>query len=440
MAINYTNFATAIGAVIKKVDTYNTWIATLASERDEVIAMCSAEGQLQLVDDVPDAYGNFQDVVSGWITSGLKGYTDKLLTNPGLVTSNLPVGDVNGVSEVLVALRKDMVTNSETVLKCTVTVGSITYTLANTLAVKLITTTTLDGVNPPASYAAAMPAYAGVTSELAQDSQTVTLTCTADSESGGTLRGAETFSIVGNPASGSYRKTAEGIGEDVITVGNVASGDIIAGGDFDSWTAGNPDGWTVNDGVAAADFVEESGNGLRGTSALKLLGGATNVDLSQIIPEANFVRRQAYALVAMVKKAGTTGTAVISLKDGATTIASLNIDISTAAAGWNLHSNVFVVPAAITADYVLRIVADTSGFNGNPLIDDILLVPMKYVGGIGMALVALDTKVMLGDKAAFALSNDNDGVFQTYFRRQYGVQLPSADVSGATIDEALAIE
>jgi hypothetical protein len=436
MAINYDDFSRAFGTFVSKIDAYDHWIDELAVYEAELIATLSAQDALHLVDDVPETYEALQDSITNWINSRLKAFTDAVIVNPTLVTNNLPVGDVTGVAEVLQAIRKDMLDTSNTVKSCAITIGSPSYDLTNTGAVLLLTTSTLDGFSPPASYAVADPTYANVVSELAQDSQTVTFVCTADAESGGTARGAEQFQIVGNPANGSYHRNSEGLGEAATSCVNVAGGSLAANGSFASWTTGNPNSWTINDGVTVTDF-EEDPNGLRGGSSFKLKGGNTNVDISQLIPEDELIRRKAYFLIALVKKAGTTGTIVFTLKESSTTIANFTADMATAAAGWNLYNDLFLVPDSIAADWTLRIVCDTSGCNGSPLVDDVLIVPVNYMGGFGHALVAIDAKIILQDEVSMALSNDNAGVLQTAFRRLYGMQMPSS--GSPTIGDAYAL-
>lgn len=436
MAIDYTDLAQAFGSLVGKINIYDAWIGDISTYQAELIATLSAEDALHLVDDVPDTYEALQDQITSWIFGGLKTQCDNVFQNPTLVTDHLALGDIGGVDEVLVGLRQDMLDTSNTVKACTITIGSPSYDLTNADSVAILTTTTLDGVNAPASGAAANRTYAGVTSELAQDSQTVTMTCTADAESGGTLSGGEGFLIVGNPSNTSYHREDEGFGEVNGTVGNATGTEMIVNGAFEQWSTGNPVSWTIVDGVQAVDF-EESVDGLRNSSAFKLLGGNTNVTLQQIIPEDRLERRRQYVMIALVKKDGTSGSIAFTLKEGSTMIANFTATINSLSAGWNLLHDFFVVPDEIESDWIARFDCDTSGCNGDPLIDDFAILPVSYFNGIGYVLVAKDEKIIVGDKISFTVSNDNAGVFQTAVRRLYGIQLPSTG-STPTLPEIYA--
>lgn len=433
MAITWANLFAPLGQVINKTNIYKGWIADVETNQDELLSTLNSQAAHHLMDDVPDVYQALQNQITAWI-GGLKGFADKILTNRDVVTSQLPIGDVAGAQEVIPHLRRAMTADSQTVKKCTVTIGSATYTLSNSDAVKVITTKVLDGVSSPANNSLANPDYAGLDSELGQDSQTISMICTADSESGGVNQGAEVFSVVGNPLQPSYTRLSEGMGETVGTCAQGAGTSIVANGQFEDWTGGNPDDWTVVDGTPTTEFVEDA-NGLRGSSSFKIVAGSVDIELQQLIDSDQLIRRRAYMLIALVEKAGTTGVIDIKVLEGVTEKAAVTINMATAASGWNLLSDLFIVDDEILEPWKLQITA-LSTFDGSPLVDDVLIVPVTYVNGIGYVLVAMDNTIILGDKIEFAVSNDNAGLIQTYMRRTYGAQLPSS--SSNSIDESYA--
>ena len=70
------------------------------------------------------------------------------------------------------------------------------------------------------------------------------------------------------------------------------------------------------------------------------------------------------------------------------------------------------------------------------LVDALNFGPVDYHGGINAVIVSGAGKFRKDDKFTFAVSNNNSGVFQTFFRKGIGIQLPSA--GSPTIADALA--
>jgi len=435
MAINYTDLATAVGEFVKKIDAYDAWQSTLDTYYAEhVTAFSSLE--LDLIDGLEDAYDTFQSNLSRFITLELISYASGVLTDETMLTDELGLGDNTGLAAVLPALRRAMIADAEDFLKSAVTIGSPAYDVANTGSLKLITTAYLDGYNAPARYAVADITYSGELSQLAQDSQTLTLTCTQDSESGSATRGTERFNVTGGATSGPYAKTDEGLGgSNQINVMNSAGTALVPNGTFDSWTTAGPSSWTLESGVLDTDFEEDTA-ALRETSGLKILTSAT-VELTQTISENSLTRYRGYALVVMVKKSGTTGIVFVNLLEGAAPQAAVEVDMSTAAAGWNVVSDIFQVPAQIDEDWTIQVITGGT-FNGTPTVDDVMIVPLTYVGGVGLVLLNVDEKIIVEDEVSFTLSNDNAGKFQTFFRKAYGVQMPTD--AAPTIADSLAVQ
>src|SRR4029079_17907673 len=82
------------------------------------------------------------------------------------------------------ALIKDMIENSQSVDSSTVTIGIPDYNTENTETGVVSVGTLLDGITSPIAGAQAISQYNGVTTQLTPDSETLTLTCTSDSENG----------------------------------------------------------------------------------------------------------------------------------------------------------------------------------------------------------------------------------------------------------------
>lgn len=74
----------------------------------------------------------------------------------------------------------------------------------------------------------------------------------------------------------------------------------------------------------------------------------------------------------------------------------------------------------------------------NLYLDSLAFGPAVWHGGIGAAVLAGSTQFIRGDKFTSAITNDEAGTFQTFFRRQFGVQLPSNASGSETIADSLA--
>jgi hypothetical protein len=61
----------------------------------------------------------------------------------------------------------------------------------------------------------------------------------------------------------------------------------------------------------------------------------------------------------------------------------------------------------------------------NIFIDGGGVAPVTYHNGVNFMVYAGTDKFIRNDRFSLTVSNDNNGVFQTFFRKTYGMQLPS---------------
>lgn len=94
-------------------------------------------------------------------------------------------------------------------------------------------------------------------------------------------------------------------------------------------------------------------------------------------------------------------------------------------------------PDIIPSNWTLVAQIASTFTSGSTLyLDDIVLEPATYHGGVGAVLVPGSTRFLSGDRIAFSVANDQAGVFQDFFRQKYAFQLPSS--GSPSIADALA--
>lgn len=452
MAIDYSSsglFA-VLGKYIKHINSYETLLSDIATDQNDIETVLNTAGLIHMADDLKSDFEGFQDRVTGWINE-IKSRMDAVLLDRDSVIDQLPVSSNASVQEVLLALIEDMVDGGEDVLKSQVGLPSVTYDAENgsgDIGV-LVKNNYLDGAVSVDSGAPVVSHYAdyfGITggnpaafSQMARAADTITFTCITDSENGAEV-GAEVWSVAGGPATPPYSKQEEqsGSGGSVATAS--LSGSQAFNGGFDSWPSqDNPTGWAISSGAYGTDYDKSGTNVVRGGNSLRLINGSTGLTMSINIPASYFTRRRTFILGYWVyyTGAGTEPTGTITLRDGPTTVVQSS-DLGAAGGGWQHVMELFNVGKELMNEQLtLEIAIDTSLATVDLWIDDICLVPLFYFDGIGFAIFSGPDKWIKGDQIMASVTNNNAGVFQTAFRKLYGVQLPTV-TSSPSIAEAWA--
>jgi len=442
VAINYTNLTTALGKYIKHINSYDTVIGDIDTDRDEIEAVLSTAGIIHQGDQVNSLFNSFQDAVTGWI-GALKGRMDQILLDRDLVVNELSLGATLNVETVLKELHKDMVAASEDVLESVVSVGSVTKSSSNTNVGSLVTTLQLSGVDAPGPGMLLVPGNSGNTSQMARTSDKIVFTCIADSETGGAGEGQEAFRMEGGPATPPYADQEEQSGDGgVISVASLAGTALVPNGSFDNWSQdAAPDSWTATVGSYTTDYVRDSSDAFRSGNSLKLPAGGGAVTLQATIPAGNLVRDKTYLLAFWYKRAagGTKADGTLSVKDGVTSlVTSDNFNTLADSSGWSLVTKAFTVPKEInsgilTVEFAVASGSTTSDF----LLEDFAIITPTWFNGVGFALLSGPEKFLVEDRLSLTITNNNAGVWQTAFRKLYGIQLPTVS-SSPSIAEALA--
>lgn len=459
MAINYTSLFTPIGENLKWF--YHTRnIAVGASSKypntagfTPAMDLVQALTQLQADYDTAaryDVFGSvpgdleaFKDVCLEQMAY-YEGKIEALLTNrEGVLQQINGLTDESGIEDVLQYMYRDMSTNSEHVLKCTATVPSIgTANSGNNGDEECHCTVVLDGVTPPWVGGPSHLLWTDVNSELVSTSETVMLECIADSETDGLPEGAEKWKWTGMFGSDNlhdWRGEGSGAGPELTT----SNGEnLLTNGEFEDFVANQPTGWTVTGGAVGVNIFSETTTMKRGDACLKFLqaGAVATLSVEQSIPEGLIAPDKRYFVAIWVK--GEAGIAAGALTihfegenytAGGTEEITMNAAALAAATSWTLKKFWITFPYEVPEDLKMVIkITGTLTNAKNVYFDGFVVAPVNYHGGFGVNIVAAESrgasgtgKILRGDRFTIAVSNDNAGYIQTYFRRKYKFQLNS---------------
>lgn len=427
MAVDFTKLFTIVGKYLDKLNDNYAIIATHNTEQEAIEDILIAQDEVRLVDGLDTMYDGFRSNVASWVQNIINRISG-VLTDPELVTDQYSFGTTPSIQTVLARMIKDMAANDKNVTTSTMTTGAITRTVTNAEAGYMVVGTKLDGATPPMSGAIAIPEYSGLTSLLYPDDETITLTCSQDSEHGA-QRGAERFNVTGTgAASAPYSVTGENLGSagTLTTADNMAE-TYASNPSFDIWDATAPDQWTVETGDYTTDFVKSNSVVLYQGQSIVFGTSDNAVTISQILNAANFVRGKAYFLSVWTRRNpdGGDGTteAYLSIGDGGGTYLSLTLT-PTASTLWTLYSGQFIIPNEVEGDITLLMLSPNTGSKDGIYLDQIVITPCFYVAGIAMAVFGGKQKFLNGDTFSIRLQNNNTGKLLTYFRKAYRVMLP----------------
>lgn len=447
MAINYTNLFTDAGKLLKYLNVYLGYASTsLPSDFSAIAGVISTDGQYSVLSGLPETYNGFQDQAVQWGNS-LGNRIQARFLDLNTVLAFLPVGNQASAQQVLLELIKDMITNSQTVKSCSTTVGSPTPAAWNAGDCQVVVTKMLDGVTPPLNNGAlSSPQYAGLNSQLAVASETMTLTCTVDSEAGAS-EGSEQFNWIGGvPGQGAFDWRSEGSGNGPqLQVSNGRG--LIQNGEMETFTVTNtPDSWTVVTGTPGTHLLKDASVFKRGLSSLAFKGDGAlaSIKLKQI-PGTLTPRRGYFVGLWIEGDATAAGTSEFKVQFegtgysvGATEKIDLNQAALAALTSFGFYSFYIIMPAFIPPDFGLTLNALGTLTNGAKVrVDGICLVEATWHGGVGVGLFAGGSTILEGDRFTFTLANSNAGVFQVFFRKFFKTQLPSS--VSPSISDSLAV-
>lgn len=460
MALDYDGSPNGVfvqlGKIVKAYNAQKVDATDLDTDLDSILdvfaAMTSGEPALMIE--------GFATSVDGWKTQHITRRAALVALAKIRLQDRVTILDEIGaisdsIPEILRKLIDKMILDSETVDGSVVTVGSVSAAATNLGNGTVIVSKVLDGYSSPGiGWAGAYPAhlkYKGVDSELCVPSETIVITCGADSFADGLSEGNETFTVegrIGGPANGWEPEGSGSVGSLSPTAG--AESNVFTNGDFETFASDVPTGWTLVAGTAGGPGgpVEEStaADVYHGGKCLRLDGdgSAASIELTQAVATSLVTANRRYLVSCYIKGSATIAAGAVLLKFvGTGYTADAGEEISIAAGSipttYTLKHFFVTMPAIIPSDFRFSIKwSGTPTASKSLWIDDLALAPVTYGAGVGMTLVRGSVPFARGDRFEFTLANNEAGTFQRFARQALGIQLPSEPTSGETIADSLA--
>lgn len=452
MAFDITGFFTIIGKYVKTINSVDGYIAAVESLKDEIAGAYSGE-------DLEDLYKNVPGIIST-IQSGMSAGIDSLIADVGnllldrdYVTEQLDFYETGTVA-VLNALYQYMINNSATIKSSVVSLGGSDVDRkfsggANpTNPGGLFLTRMLDGVNAPGNGVTAHTRYKGIEGQLARST---TVTAEVISTSGLNSETVQIYPTADETGAYEVQDEEPALGPALVNARSTRSG--LLNPDFSTFTVTDvPDSWTVTGGTASTDFEEHSLASSQGEGVVNgLQVNTSGVAIKQAL--TGLAYNKMYVLFALVGAHGVLGDegdtcdAVFSIEKGAgTSIHAMGTRTVTLMQGDDdgnvsnlyLFAKEFYIAESILdlSDVYLKVTFNNFSDASLPVIYEVGVQELSYWNGLGVAWINPWYKYPLRSTASIAVSNNNGGVFQTFFRKALAVQLPTAD--SPSISDSLA--
>jgi hypothetical protein len=428
MAIDYANLSAQLGEMYDAIAEMETFGATLEARRVSMLAAMNVSDTSDMLGDVNQLFTNAKNSVNGMLSSVVS-LVKKRIVHKESILKELPSLTSTNQNTVVYELIDDMIANSETIKKSTLTISAITKTTANVGTGDLIVTKKLPGNEAPGQ---GMYAHMGVISQSTSgvDSQlTLTdsfvVTVQNDSQSSG--GGNETFVVTSLPAMSSPFNVNGGGNQGTKYLTPVKQRSIISNF-FSSFSSGVPVGWTALD---AADYAEETSTVMfAGTSCLRIVSAGTlsydfsnQVQAGQVLSLSMYVRRHA----------SETGSLNIRVYVNSTLVVNQNITSgATSSSAWTLFNYDVPVTKEVGTCYIEIISASITNAY---YIDNGALSPFTYHAGLGFAVTRGTGIFVKGDDFRFTTTNNNAGKLQRLFARVFGYQPPTVTAGSETISD-----
>lgn len=441
MAVNYTNLFEDIGKLVKLGNQLHNLatgsgspvpdLSTLYGEIETVWTGNSNQDKLQ---EISEGIDSLRDNIVSDFVGFVEEQVERRLTDQTTVVRELGLGSRSGVTDVLRELYRDMVDNSQSVAASVVTVGSPAADAGNGGDGSLVVDKLLDGVSVPGSGLLDNREHSGIDSQLAVTSETLTVECVNDQQSGGLVEGSEQFRVTGRAIEGNRFVWDNESSDTDLTFSTLNASSIVSNRDFEDWASNVPSSWTIDSGSAGFQVFRETTTVFRGSGSLQMAGDAlTAIQLSQPITRTLLQSRKKYMLAVMIQTNGVTAgdlTIQFESPSGGYTAAgtekiTMNAAALAAATSWSLQTFCWVTPDVIPDDLEL-VIKTTAALDGDVFVDSLAFSPVVWAGGVSLSVLAGAAQFVKGDRFTVTVSNDNAGVFQTWFRRQFGFQLPTS--------------
>lgn len=443
MAFDHAGFFAIVGKYVKAINLWDGYIAAITSSKAEIRDVYEAEDLHDLYGTLPALLAQYQASITQAIFGSVS-HLNGLLLDRDYTVEQLGLFDLS-VSGVLDAIHKYMVDNSLTLETSVVSLGG--SDTDNQIAVGsvygpyLFAHRKLDGVNSPGNGVAPNGRYLGLESQLARTT-TVYAEIVSNSIPGAEI--VQLYSLADNTGGYQVQDEEPGNGPQLV---NVESGNLVGNNwDFSQWTGDAPANWSVS-GTPTTDYIDASGSGAGPFRAIT----NTDVTLRRQITGLEKNRMYFFAVhwAVMPNDSTSTPEVKITLETLAgTTLVTARTQTVTVLIADILHYQItysfFTLGDNVDlTDVYLEVEVETLPTEADYInIYKAVVVPATYYNGLAWAWwapirnLASTAYTALKTRQSMTVSNNNNGVFQTFFRKAYGVQLPTAD--SPAIDDALA--
>ncbi len=262
--------------------------------------------------------------------------------------------------------------------------------------------------------------------------ETLTLTCTQDSYTGGATAGNETISVTGAGSQGDVFAFNWPLGSNCSVQlssidGNAssASGNLLNNSGFDAWTANVPDNWVLVVGVAGTNVAEEMGIVYSSTASLALIGaGSALTQLTQAFNDSTgttttltpqtqyavnlFIRRDGVAPGAGILVFDLVDENDVTLLDNNNVPNSFSINLTTLTTSFANYSGVFRTPTIMPSATRFRMRLTTALTNGRTVYIDKLsfgLMTQLYTSGPFLSVHSGSVDYIQGAYATCSITN-----------------------------------
>lgn len=449
MALDYdganSGIFTRIGKLIKTINDHQTMPqTTLPAELKAIADLFEAA---DMTPQIAGLYGDF----AGWqrdqiaIRERLASYADAVLTDRDSVLEQLGLTSPRLDATFWETLYRKMTADSEYLDQSIGEAGTPAAAGTNVGTGMVLVHIGLDAYNPPVNYGPALVTNHSLDSALTVTSETMTFECVSD-VANGAPSGSESFSWRGAARGSQFDWDTEGSGDGpVLRV--AGDGGVVTDGEFENWSNTNtPVSWTLSTGaVAGTTILRFSSSPHRGTYAMEFKGdGTATISITQDLtgrmdPGRMYMMSYRIKSTSAPPAAGAFTFSLAIVTPAGTTTRTANVANGALTTAWALKSAVALMPLERASSITLTLSATSTLTTGQSIyIDSVAITPMVYHGGIAAVVVPGSRDFIRGDKFTSAITNDDAGTFQKFFRRKYGVQLPSIDDGDETIDDALA--
>ena len=443
MAINYANLFAELGEIVEAVNTLvnsgTDWLDQLETAFTEISAQYTGNVREDLLDNVNTVINGVKTSVLASAGSIATLATTRLQDRTTILDELPQLGNNTAVQTILTELIRQMKDDSESIQQSVLSTFIVTVTDsagANTGSVA--GHNILSGVAKPHSDWSANMDYQGVASDLFYDNEMFTFTCINDSESGSAKEGDESFTLTGELAKTTPWKRDQigsGLGPTVKPL-NGPTNNFIKNADFELFSPANvPENWTIKSGLAGTDIIEVSGSTdvHHGKRALKLVADGTTIpmQLEQDFAATVLTPNSRLVMIVWAKDDGfALGDLDIDLIDdstGSSYLSLLSEGLSGLTTSYALYAGTAAVGTTVPDSLTLRLALTGTPTSGKQIwIDYIGLGIPTYHGGTGFYVYAGADRFLKNDRFKIQPVYTSEGVFQSFFREYYHVQLPKS--------------